>query len=79
MADLYSILGNLRSELEGRIRALDPNGLANTRFTIRPTRERPERDIRACTGKSRLYELDLAPLRIEERSVGSANKIYRAE
>ena len=79
MANMYTILGSLRSELEGRIRALDPNGLSNTRFTFRPTRERPERDIRDCTGKNRLYELDLNPTRIEERSVGSVNKIYRVD
>lgn len=79
MANMYTVLGSLRGDVESRIRGINPDGLANVRFTTRPVRERPERTIRECTGKNRLYELDLTPLRFEERSVGSTNKIYRMD
>ena len=79
MAHMYSILGALRNEVEGRIRALTPNGLSNTKFRTRPIKDRSAREFRQCSGKLRLFELTLKPIRQEERTVGSSVKKYRVD
>ncbi len=60
MATLYATIGLLRAEVEARIANLVPTGYPNKRFKARPKKDRRERDIIECTGRSRLFELGKA-------------------
>ncbi|MCP4540157.1 MAG: hypothetical protein GY832_23715 [Chloroflexi bacterium] len=60
MAALYSIVGLLREEVEGRIRDLTPTAFTEHPFKARPQTDRKEREVRACTGEDRLFEMGSA-------------------
>jgi len=57
MASIYSIVGLLREEVEGRIRDLTPTARTDRPFKPRPSRDRKERGIMDCTGQDRLFEM----------------------